>query len=151
MIGPTVSRTKGLWPRGVHCWGWGFKEFPTRHASAPSQPASPPNDIPVSTLRLGGVLVLWTEAHAQAHSGFLVVEPPALLMKSKYLRMIMSNQNSMNKILNVPNKRQCLHQQNHPPGTLVFVLDSSGTGKGRGVSSQMAVGPPGCCSRLTQR
>lgn len=42
---------------------------------------------------------------------------PALLMKSMYLLMIMRNQNSMNKVVNSPNKRQCLHQQNLQAGT----------------------------------
>lgn len=37
---------------------------------------------------------------------------PASLMKSMYLLMIICNQNSMNKVVNSPNKRQCLHQQN---------------------------------------
>lgn len=36
---------------------------------------------------------------------------PASLMKSMSLLMIIGNQNSMNKIVNSPNKRQCLHQQ----------------------------------------
>lgn len=37
---------------------------------------------------------------------------PASLMKSMYLLMIIRNQNSMNKVVNSPNKRQRLHQQN---------------------------------------
>lgn len=54
---------------------------------------------------------------------------PALLMKSEYLSMIISNQNSMNKIVNSPNKMQCLHQQNRPLGTLAFVLGPLGASK----------------------
>ena len=45
--------------------------------------------------------------------------------------MIISNQNSMNKIVNSPNKMQCMHQQNCPLGTLAFVLSPLGASKER--------------------
>ena len=58
----------------------------------------------------------------------------------------------MNKTANAPNKTQCLHQQNHPRGTLAFVLESPGTERraertakrqlSRGWSSRLAGGGP---------
>lgn len=51
----------------------------------------------------------------------------------------------MNKIANSPNKMQCLHQQNHQPGTVVFVLESPGDGEGEPAEL------PSWCFRLAQR
>lgn len=56
---------------------------------------------------LDGILSLGTDG-----SFVLWFILPASLMKSMYLLMIICNQNSMNKVVNSPNKKQCLHQQN---------------------------------------
>lgn len=61
-------------------------------------------------------------------------------MKSMYLLMIISNQNSMNKRVNSPNKMQRLHQQNRQLGALVFALNSPGPGRGEPAE---LVFPPG--------
>lgn len=47
----------------------------------------------------------------------------------------------MNKTANAPNKTQCLHQQNHPRGTLAFVLESPGTGEEGGMNGQTPAEP----------
>lgn len=71
-------------------------------------------------------------------------------MKSMYLLMIISNQNSMNKIVNSSNKMQCLHQQNRQPGTLVFVLNPLGDGQGGLDKLPDASELPSWCSRLAR-
>lgn len=54
--------------------------------------------------------------------------------------MIISNQNSMNKTVHSPNKMQCLHQQNHPLGTLAFVPGPEGTSEECGRCCQTPAG-----------
>ena len=54
--------------------------------------------------------------------------------------MIISNQNSMNKTVNPPNKMQRLHQQSHPLGTLAFVLGPLGTSEELGRRCQTPAG-----------
>lgn len=87
-------------------------------------------------------------SRARAHRSLAgLFSPPFLLVRLVHLLMIISNQNSMNNIVNPANKMQSLHPQSHQPGTCVCseLPGDRGPGRGTGRTSARRAAQRGSC------